>query len=96
MKKNRILLLGLWIIFFWSGVWGQQTEKLITLKMEDVSILDALKEINRLGDNCVSFKREEIEKEKKKVSLELKIVRLRVAVDSVLAGTQLRALVREN
>lgn len=96
MKKKRILLLGLWIIFSWSGVQGQQTEKLITLKVEDVSVLDALKEINRLGDNCLSFKREEIEKEKKKVSLELQAVRLRIAVDSVLTGTQLRALVREN
>ena len=96
MKKNRILFLGLWIIFSWSGAWGQQTEKLITLQVDDVSVLEALKEITRLSDNCVSYKREEIEKEKKKISLELKSVRLRIVVDSVLAGTQLKALVREN
>lgn len=93
MKKNCILFLVLWIIFTWSGAWGQQFEKLISLKMENVSVLDALKEINRLGDNCVSYKREEIEKEKKKVSLSLETVKLRIAVDSVLSGTQLTAMI---
>lgn len=77
-------------------LYGQTKDKLISLKVRDVSILEAVKTINRLGNNCVSYKREELEKEKKRVTLEVKNIRLIEAIDSVLARTSLKAIVHKD
>lgn len=108
MKKNReskhrkmfpcrrlflsLLFLILGFVLVPDRVCGQQANKLISLKVDRVSVLDALKEVNRLSENSVSFKREEIEKEKKWVTLDLKEVTIIAAVDSVLKGTRLTAV----
>ena len=69
-----ILLLSLNAFWISSSVYGQQNVKRISLKQEQVSVLDALREINRLSDNMVVFKKEEVEKETKRVTIDLKDV----------------------
>ena len=46
-------------LFTHSPVYGQQNVKRISLKLEATSLLEALREINRLSDNVVVFKKEE-------------------------------------
>ena len=46
-----------------NGVLAQETEKTISVKLEDASVLEALQEINRLSGNMVTFRKEEVEKE---------------------------------
>ena len=41
-------------------VYGQEKTKRISLKVTDVSVLQALHEVNRLCDNLVMFRSEEI------------------------------------
>ena len=55
-----LLLLSLTTLFTHSPVYGQQNVKRISLKLEATSLLEALREINRLGDNVVVFKKEEV------------------------------------
>ena len=89
-----MLFMLLWIIFWGHGAQGQQIGKLISLKVENVSVIDALKEINQLSGNCISYKREEIEKELKHVTLELLNVDIQIAVNEVLKNTHLTSLVK--
>ena len=67
-----LLLLSLTTLFTHSPVYGQQNVKRISLKLEATSLLEALREINRLGDNVVVFKKEEVERETKRVTVDLK------------------------
>lgn len=95
MKKKLCFFLWLWIIFTESGALGQPGSRLITMQVNDVSVLEALREINRQADNCLSYKREEIEKEHKRVTLHLEKAPLAAALDSVLADTRLAVMHRE-
>ena len=61
-----LLLLSLTTLFTHSPVYGQQNVKRISLKLEATSLLEALREINRLGDNVVVFKKEEVAPEMSK------------------------------
>lgn len=94
---RRLLMVGIgiliWIMLTPPLVFGQQNGKLISLKLDKVTVLDAIKEINRLSGNSVSYKREELEKEARQVSLELKDVQAIKAVEAVLQGTRLVAMV---
>ena len=55
-----LLLLSLTTLFTHSPVYGQQNVKKNFFKgFEATSLLEALREINRLGDNVVVFKKEE-------------------------------------
>ena len=78
------------------NLYGQKRDKLISLNVKDVSVLDVIKTINQLGNNCVSYKKEELEKEKKRVTLELRNVEILAAIDSVLNGTRLKAVVHKD
>ena len=53
----------IWIIVVLPNVYGQQSEKLISLNVNQVSVLEAISQINLLSDNSISYKREELEKE---------------------------------
>ena len=88
------MLLGLIIAF--PSVYGQAQEKLISLDVKDISVLEAIKTINQLGGNCISYKREELEKERKRVTLKLNNVQVIMAVDSVLKGTSLNKVLYQN
>ena len=93
---RRLSVIGIcllvWMMLTSPLVFGQQNGKLISLKLDKVTVLDAIKEINRLNGNSVSYKREELEKEVRQVSLELKDVQVIKAVEAVLQGTRLVAL----
>lgn len=84
-----ILLLSLNAFWISSSVYGQQNVKRISLKQEQVSVLDALREINRLSDNMVVFKKEEVEKETKRVTIDLKDVTVLDAVKACVESTNL-------
>ena len=83
----------IWMIVVLPNVYGQQAEKLISLNVNQVSVLEAIQQINQLSDNSISYKREELEKEVKKVTLNLTDVKVLTAVRSVLNGTRLEAIV---
>ncbi len=71
--------------------------KIISLKLNNVQPIKALNEINRLGGDCIAFKNEEVEKEKKRVTLDLKNVTVLNAVEECLKETLLTSVVqREN
>ena len=53
----------IWMLLTPPDVFGQQKAKLISLKLDKVTVLEAVKEINRLSGNSISYKREELEKE---------------------------------
>ena len=84
-----LLLLSLTTLFTHSPVYGQQNVKRISLKLEATSLLEALREINRLGDNVVVFKKEEVERETKRVTVDLKNVTVKAAVEACVEGTGL-------
>lgn len=84
-----ILILGIASAFTSSTVYGQKTVQRFSLKLENASVLDALREVNRLSGNSVVFKKEEVEKETKRVTVDLKDVTTLEAVRACLAGTKL-------
>ena len=86
---SGLLLLSLTTLFTHSPVYGQQNVKRISLKLEATSLLEALREINRLGDNVVVFKKEEVERETKRVTVDLKNVTVKAAVEACVEGTGL-------
>lgn len=94
---RQLLTIGIgvliWMMLTPPVVLGQQNGKLISLKLDGVTLLEAMKEINRLGGNSVSYKREELEKETKRVSLDLKEVLVIKAVEAALENTRLVAMV---
>lgn len=67
---------------------------MVSLNVREVSVLDALRELNRRYDNQIMFKKEEVEQEKKTVTLNLKAVTLLVAVEACISGTNLKAVDR--
>ena len=83
----------IWMIVVLPNVYGQQSEKLISLNVNQVSVLEAIQQINLLSDNSISYKREELEKEVKKVTLNLTDVKVLTAVRAVLNGSRLEAMV---
>mgnify|MGYP001151684213 CR=1 FL=1 len=82
----------IWMLLTPPDVFGQQKAKLISLKLDKVTVLEAVKEINRLSGNSISYKREELEKEIGQISLDLKDVQVVKAVETVLQGTRLAAI----
>uniref|UniRef100_UPI003FEE1A17 hypothetical protein n=1 Tax=Butyricimonas faecalis TaxID=2093856 RepID=UPI003FEE1A17 len=87
-----LLLLSLATLFTHSPVYGQQNVKRISLKLEATSLLEALREINRLSDNVVVFKKEEVERESKRVTVDLKNVTVKAAVEVCVEGTGLTCM----
>ena len=83
------MLLGITAALTSSPVYGQQNSKRFSLKLAQVSVLDALREINRLSDNSVVFKKEEVEKETVKVTVDLNNVTTLQAVQACIKNTNL-------
>ena len=75
--------------FMNAEVYGQEKTKRISLKVTDVSVLQALHEVNRLCDNLVMFRSEEVMKEKGRVTLDVKNKPLLEVVKACLKGTAL-------
>ena len=70
LASGFILLIG--IMFAPTIACGQQKDKLISLKLDGESVLDAIQKINRQSGNSISYKKEELEKESKRVTVNLK------------------------
>lgn len=92
----RTIFVGSFLALGIYPTFGQEYTKVISLKVEDVSLLDALKQVNVLSDNCVSYKREEVEKEKKRVTLDMKEVTVLEVVKACLSGTKLNCITQKN
>jgi TonB-linked SusC/RagA family outer membrane protein len=68
---------------------GQAYTREISVTLREATLLDALRQINRQGNNCVSFKKEVVEKERGRITLALSGVSVREAVERCLAGSSL-------
>lgn len=89
-KYFDVFSLFLAIAFFLSKpVLGQHAVGTISIDLKNVSVLQALYEINELGGNLVTFNEETVMKEQKKVTLKLTNVTVLKAVSACLEGTQL-------
>ena len=75
-------------------VYGQEKTKRISLKVTDVSVLQALHEVNRLCDNLVMFRSEEIMKERTRITLDMKNKPVLEVVKECLKGTSLGCVER--
>ena len=73
-----------------SSAFGQErATKVISLKLGNATVLQALEEINRLSQNNVIFKREEVIRETKRITVDLKDVTVLQAVQECIKGTRL-------
>ena len=72
-----------------------QREK-VTLSVRGVSVLQALQELNRRYDNRVIFKKEEVEKARASVSVDLNSASLLAVVQACIKDTHLQAVSRGN
>ena len=70
-------------------VYGQEKTKRISLKVANVSVLQALHEVNRLCGNWVMFRTEEVVKEKGRVTVDVKNKSVLEVVKECLKGTAL-------
>ena len=85
--STALLLLGGSAFAFSQS--DQQDFASISLKVSNVSLMEALNRINRLADDCVSFKHEEVEKVKKRITLDLKDAPVLKVLEQCLEGTSL-------
>ena len=91
----RMVLIGCLGTLCIYPVFGQEYTKVISLKVENATVLETLKEINMLSDNCVNYKREEVEKERKSVTLSMNATVLEI-VKACLSGTKLNCITQKN
>lgn len=99
VHRGRILTL---VLLFTTAAVGaanvasaQETGKRISIRLENVSVLDALREINQLSGNVVVFRSEEVEKESKRVSLDMQDAPVADVVKAALKGTSLNLIERD-
>ena len=90
-SRKRAFLLA-WLLFPLATC-GQPYTGVISVELQNVSLLEALRQINRAGNNCVSFKREVIEKVETRVFLKEQEITVRKAVERGVEGTSLVLLV---
>jgi len=88
MLVSGFLLWSFTIAFMNTPVYGQSAKR-VSLKLNEATVLEALREINRLSDNIVVFKKEEVEKETVKMTVDLKEVTVDQALRACLANTKL-------
>ena len=74
---------------------AQETVRTISVKFENTSVLNVLREINRLSGNQVVFRTEEVEKETKRVTFESQNTPVITVVEKCLEGTTLNCTLRE-
>ena len=84
------------VFLFTMGTVSGQTGSpvLVTLKMSDAMLLDVLDRVNELTRNAVVFKRQEVESEKKRLTVDWQNVGVLEAVREALAGTRLKCELR--
>lgn len=66
----------------------------VSLHVRDVSLTAALQQLNRDYGNQIMFKKEEVDKETKRITIDVTDVTLLKAVETCLEGTHLQAMVR--
>ena len=54
-----------------SALGQERNQRVISLKLENATVLQALEEINKLSQNNVIFKREEVTRETKRIKVDL-------------------------
>lgn len=86
---NFILLFALVDGEISGRMFAQGLEKTISIKMENVSVLKTLQTINKMSDNLLIFRTEDVAKETKKVTIDLQNAQVKVVVKKVLEGTSL-------
>ncbi|MCI6414807.1 SusC/RagA family TonB-linked outer membrane protein [Butyricimonas virosa] len=80
-------------LFFMNGtVFGQAEQKKITMKVTDVTVLDALYEVNRLCGNLIFFMKEEVGRENTLVSVDVENLSLLETVKKIIEGTSLACI----
>lgn len=87
--KRLVLLTGLLFSLAIITAEAQTQPRRISLKLTNVDVLHALREVNRMSGNQIMFKNEEVQKEKVKVSVNLTNVTVLEAVEAVLRNTNL-------
>ena len=90
MKKLYSIVLGVVLLiaaFTWIPGYGQTTQKLVSINLKDARLTQALDEINSKTGNQVLYKLEEVSKETKLITLNLKDVSPVKCVEACLAGT---------
>lgn len=88
------LLLGI-ILFMSPDVFAWQvSDGKVSLQVRDVSVEEALRELNRRYDNRILYKKEKVEQEQKRVTLKLENVTLLRAVEACIADTRLQVTER--
>lgn len=93
-SKLFIRTMGLLLIAFILPLTAEAQANKISLKVKDVSVIEALRKVNELCGNKVIFKNEEVEKETTKVTLNLTDVTVMEAVTACIINTKLRCTVR--
>lgn len=84
------------VLFFTNGaVFGQAKQKMISMKVSNMSVLDALYKVNHLSGNLVLFLREEVAREDVRVSIDVENMPLLKVVEKILEKTSL-ACVEKN
>ena len=73
---------------------AQEVTKTISVNVENVTLLQALQEINRQSGNMVVFRSEEVEKMTKTVTIDMKDAKVIDVVKKALEGTSLEAVER--
>lgn len=97
--RNRIIFVAL-ICGVMTGLtvrpaFGQLQQKKITLKVADVSVTDALHEANRLCGNRIIFMKEEVEREKARVTFDLTECPVLEVVEKIIAATSLTCVEKD-
>lgn len=97
--KNYLTFFGVGMLLFCFplSLFAQQAnKKIISINLKEVSVLQALHEINRLSGNQVTFMEAVVKNEKKKITLSRKNVLVLEVVKACLEGTGLTCTQREN
>lgn len=79
-----------------TTVQGQTKQNLISIKLREVKLIDALKEVNSKSGNQVLYKVEEVSRETKLITVDLKNVSVKESVHAILDGTGFDYAMRDN
>lgn len=89
------ILAGCMMLTFANALYGQTGQKKITMKVTNVTTLQALYEVNRKSGNLVLFLKEEVERENAKISIDVKDLPLLVVVQKIVEKTSLTCVERD-
>ena len=75
--------------------YGQSLQRKITLKIADMAVTDALHEANRLCGNRIIFMKEEVDREKARVTLDVTERPMLEVVEKIIAATSLTCVEKD-